>query len=382
MAAPAAACRDFGRHLGIGLPRRASSAAAIARLAVGNTVVIASPTSIAPNTRVTAAGIGLVSTSGTEGAGTPDADGIGGQDSGIAQGPLRMLGWAWWTIGDMSTPSPPPPPHAGTAHAGPPDIRMSTPPLTAPGQEFSNRSLLTRVETRVRLAVRGDEADPSWSRPLLWAVALLAGVLGFWGLTRNGYANTYYSEAAQAASRSWTAWITNALDVSGSDSLDKGPLSNMVMGLSGRILGFSSFSMLMPEALAGVGSVVILHNLVKRTLGHRAAILAAVMLATVPIFVAMARFNNPDAILLLSEIAAAWALVRALESGRTRHLLLCGAPRRPRVQHEDARGVSRRPGARRDIPDRRAAEARPAPGPAERRRGRRCSGSALSGMGR
>ncbi len=201
---------------------------------------------------------------------------------------------------------------------------MSTPPLTAPGRSMPDESLRARAEQRVRLAVRGNEADPSWSRPLLWAVALLAGVLGFWGLTRNGYANTYYSEAAQAASRSWTAWITNALDVSGSDSLDKGPLSNMVMGLSGRVFGFSSFSMLMPEALAGVGSVVILHNIVRRTLGHRAAILAAVMLATVPIFVAMARFNNPDAILLLSEIAAAWALVRALESGRTRHLLLCG----------------------------------------------------------
>jgi 4-amino-4-deoxy-L-arabinose transferase-like glycosyltransferase len=201
---------------------------------------------------------------------------------------------------------------------------MSTPPITAPGPRVSVPSIRSRAEARARLAVRGREADPGWSRPLLWAVALLAGVLGFWGLTRNGYANTYYSEAAQAASRSWTAWITNALDVSGSDSLDKGPLSNMVMGLSGRVLGFSSFSMLLPEALAGVGSVVVLHNLVKRTLGHRAAILAALMLALTPIFVAMTRFNNPDAILLLTEIGAAWALVRALESGRTRHLVLCG----------------------------------------------------------
>ncbi|HWH10568.1 MAG TPA: glycosyltransferase family 39 protein [Solirubrobacteraceae bacterium] len=201
---------------------------------------------------------------------------------------------------------------------------MSTPQITAPGRALSTQSLRSRAEARARQAIRGDESDPSWSRPLLWVVGLLAGVLGFWGLTRNGYANTYYSEAAQAASRSWTAWITNALDVSGSDSLDKGPLSNMVMGLSGRVFGFSSFSMLLPEALAGVGSVVVLHSLVKRTLGHRPAILAALMLALTPIFVAMTRFNNPDAILLLTEIGAAWALVRALESGRTRHLLLCG----------------------------------------------------------
>jgi 4-amino-4-deoxy-L-arabinose transferase-like glycosyltransferase len=155
-------------------------------------------------------------------------------------------------------------------------------------------------------------------------VALLAGVLTLWGLTRSGYANTYYAEAAQAASRSWTAWLTNALDSSGAESLDKGPLSNMLMGLSGRLLGFSSFSMLLPEALCGVGAVLVLHNTVKRTLGHRAAILAALMLALTPIFVAMSRYNNPDALLVLLEVTAAWALVRALQSGRTREVLLCG----------------------------------------------------------
>jgi len=155
-------------------------------------------------------------------------------------------------------------------------------------------------------------------------VGLLAGVLTLWGLTRNGYANTYYAEAAQAASRSWWAWLSNSVDTSGLVSLDKGPLSNMLMGLSGRLFGFSSFSMLLPEALCGIASVLLLHNIVRRTLGHRAALLAALMLALTPIFVAMSRFNNPDPLLVLCEIAAAWALVRALESGRTRHLLLCG----------------------------------------------------------
>ncbi|HEY5260522.1 MAG TPA: glycosyltransferase family 39 protein, partial [Solirubrobacteraceae bacterium] len=110
-----------------------------------------------------------------------------------------------------------------------------------------------------------------------------------------------------------------------SDSLDKGPLSNMLMGLSGRVFGFSSFSMLAPEALCGVASVLVLHNTVKRTLGHRAAILAALMLALTPIFVTMSRYNNPDSLLVLLEVAAAWAIVRALQSGRTRHVLLCGA---------------------------------------------------------
>ncbi len=212
---------------------------------------------------------------------------------------------------------------------------MSTPLINAPpiddrstGSEHrgasTDEALGKRARTAPRRLVRGREADPAWSRPLLWLVGLLAGALTLWGLTRDGYANTYYAEAARAASRSWWAWLSNSVDTSGLVSLDKGPLSNMLMGLSGRLLGFSSFSMLLPEALCGIASVLLLHNIVRRTLGHRAALLAALMLALAPIFVAMSRFNNPDPLLVLCEIAAARALVRALESGRTRHLLLCG----------------------------------------------------------
>ncbi len=202
---------------------------------------------------------------------------------------------------------------------------MSTPSISAPSRVPGDiDQWSSRARAGLRRAVRGREADPVWERPALWLVALLAGTLTFWGLTHNGYANTYYAEAAQAASHSWKAWLTNALDTSGSDSLDKGPLSNMLMGLSGRLFGFSTFTMLAPEALCGVGAVLLLHNTVKRTLGHRAALLAALMLALTPIFVAMSRFDNPDALLVLLEVAAAWALVRALQSGRMRDVLLCG----------------------------------------------------------
>jgi 4-amino-4-deoxy-L-arabinose transferase-like glycosyltransferase len=202
---------------------------------------------------------------------------------------------------------------------------MSTPSIAARRRlvrEAGARG--ARGRTRLPAPARRHEGEPAWSRPLLCLVALLAGALTLWGLTRNGYANTYYAEAAQTASHSWTAWLTNAVDASGSVSVDKGPLSNMLMGLSGRLFGFSSLSMLVPEALCGIGSVLLLHGTVRRTLGPRAAILAALMLALTPIFVAISRFNNPDALLVLMEVAAAWALVRALESGRTRHVLLCG----------------------------------------------------------
>jgi 4-amino-4-deoxy-L-arabinose transferase-like glycosyltransferase len=99
---------------------------------------------------------------------------------------------------------------------------------------------------------------------------VIAGVLVMWALTISGDANGSYADAALAASKSWTAFFTNAADLSGFVSLDKGPLSDWMMGLSGRIFGFSSLSMLLPEALCGVAAVVLLHNLVRRTLGSRA----------------------------------------------------------------------------------------------------------------
>jgi 4-amino-4-deoxy-L-arabinose transferase-like glycosyltransferase len=172
--------------------------------------------------------------------------------------------------------------------------------------------------------LRGPERDPWWSRPGLIAAAVIAAGLTCWALTLSGYANAYYANGALAASKSWTAFFTNAADLSGYVSLDKGPLSDWMMGLSGRVFGFNSLSMLLPNAICGVGAVVLLHNLVRRTVGHREALLAALMLALSPVSVLMARYNNPDALLALLLVAAAWALVRALESGRLRHIVLCG----------------------------------------------------------
>ena len=84
------------------------------------------------------------------------------------------------------------------------------------------------------------------------------------------------------------------------------------------IFGFSSFSMLLPEALAGVASVLILHRLVRKWAGDTAAHLAALAFALTPVAVLMFRYNNPDAFLTFLCLAAAWALWSAVETGRTR----------------------------------------------------------------
>ena len=173
------------------------------------------------------------------------------------------------------------------------------------------------------------------------AIGLLAAVLYTWGLSRNGMANSYYAAAVRSGAKSWKAFFFGSLDPGSFITVDKPPAALWVMDLSARIFGFSSWSMLLPEAAAGVGSVLILHRLVRKWAGDLSAHLAALALAVTPVAVLMFRFNNPDAFLTLLCLGAAWALWSALETGRTRSLRPGRRPARARLRDQDAPGVPR-----------------------------------------
>jgi 4-amino-4-deoxy-L-arabinose transferase-like glycosyltransferase len=165
--------------------------------------------------------------------------------------------------------------------------------------------------------------EPAWSRPALIAVVLLAAGLMLADVTRSGYGNTYYATGAFAASRSWHALLTNAADLGDYVSLDKGPLPDWLMGLSGRLLGFGSFSVMVPNALYAIATVIVLHDAVRRALGYEIAILAALIMALTPVAVLVGRYNAPDALLVGLLVGAAWSVTVAVQSGRVRELLMC-----------------------------------------------------------
>jgi 4-amino-4-deoxy-L-arabinose transferase-like glycosyltransferase len=155
---------------------------------------------------------------------------------------------------------------------------------------------------------------------------LLAGtvVLYLWGLSASGWANAFYSAAAQAGGQSWTAWFFGSSDAANAITVDKTPAALWVTGLSVRLFGLSSWSVLVPQALMGVATVALLYAAVRRTAGTVAGLLAGAVLALTPVAVLMFRFNNPDALLTLLLVGAGYALLRAVEAGRTRWLLLVG----------------------------------------------------------
>jgi 4-amino-4-deoxy-L-arabinose transferase-like glycosyltransferase len=174
----------------------------------------------------------------------------------------------------------------------------------------------------LRSRLRGNADEAAWVRPAFAAVLALAAVLYVWNLTVSGYANTYYSAAALAASQSWSAWFFGSFDASNFITVDKPPLSTMVMGLAVRLFGMSSWTILLPEALAGVAAVGVLFLAVKRSFGPVTGTIAAVVMALTPAAVLMFRFNNPDALLTLLLVLSAWALLRSLENGSYRWMLL------------------------------------------------------------
>ena len=62
------------------------------------------------------------------------------------------------------------------------------------------------------------------------------GVLYLWGLSASGWANAFYSAAAQAGSRSWTAWFFGSSDAANAITVDKTPAALWVTGLSVQML--------------------------------------------------------------------------------------------------------------------------------------------------
>src|SRR5262245_26503138 len=152
-----------------------------------------------------------------------------------------------------------------------------------------------------------------------------AAALYLWGLGESGWANSYYSAAAQAGSESWKAFFFGSSDAGNSITVDKTPASLWLMALSVRVFGLSSWSILIPQALAGVAAVGVLYATVRRWFGAGAGLLAGAVLALTPVAVLMFRFNNPDALLVLLLVGAAYACVRAVEKASPRWLALAGA---------------------------------------------------------
>jgi len=181
-----------------------------------------------------------------------------------------------------------------------------------------------RARSAGRRLVRGRPDAARWERPALLGLLALAAVLYLWDLSSSGWANSFYSAAAQAGSVNWEAFFYGSSDAGNSITVDKPPASLWLMALSVRMFGLSSFSILLPEALMGLATVGVLYATLRRRFSAGTALLGGAVLALTPVAALMFRFNNPDALLVLLITLAAYFTLRAIDDGKLRWMLWAG----------------------------------------------------------
>ncbi|HYB02071.1 MAG TPA: glycosyltransferase family 39 protein [Ktedonobacteraceae bacterium] len=181
-------------------------------------------------------------------------------------------------------------------------------------------STITQVEPEHPKEQRVQQRFP-WHRLALLGIVLVSAFMDFYRLGQNGF-GSYYPAAVRSMMDSWHNFFFAAYDPGGFVTIDKPPVGFWFEVASAKIFGFNSVSILLPQAIAGVLSVLLLYYLVRRHFGVVAGLLAALALAVTPISVVTSRNTTIDSILCLTLLVGAWAVIHAAETGKLRWLLL------------------------------------------------------------
>ncbi|ANZ38079.1 hypothetical protein BBK82_20450 [Lentzea guizhouensis] len=176
-------------------------------------------------------------------------------------------------------------------------------------------------------------ATPAETRPARWpawalaAICVAAGALYVWQIGAGQVGNSYYAAAAKSMSTSFTNFLFGSFDPAGVVTVDKPPMALWPQAVSVWLFGFHGWAVLLPQVVEGVAAVFLLHRTVRRWADEKVALLAALIFTLTPITVAINRDNNPDTLLVLMLVAAAYAFTRSVQAAesrvRTKWLLWC-----------------------------------------------------------
>jgi 4-amino-4-deoxy-L-arabinose transferase-like glycosyltransferase len=147
---------------------------------------------------------------------------------------------------------------------------------------------------------------------ILIGIALLSAFLNIYNIWKETYANAYYTSAVTSMLQSWHNFFFASFDPAGFITVDKPPVTFWVQTIFAYIFGVHGWSVILPQALAGVGSVLLIYALVKPNFGKTAARFASLIMACTPIAVAVSRTNNIDSLLVFTLLLATWMLFKAI----------------------------------------------------------------------
>jgi 4-amino-4-deoxy-L-arabinose transferase-like glycosyltransferase len=152
------------------------------------------------------------------------------------------------------------------------------------------------------------------------AITVGAAVLRLWQIGKVP-PDPFYDAAVRSMTLSWHNFFFGAFEPAASVSIDKPPVDLWLQVISVKVLGFSSTTLKLPEALAGIASVPLLYEAVRRLWTPLAGVAAAAALAALPVEVITARSDTMDGVMMLLCVIALLLIARAIETGGTGWLL-------------------------------------------------------------
>lgn len=153
-------------------------------------------------------------------------------------------------------------------------------------------------------------------------IMVIAIFFNFYGIWKDDTVNPYYTAAVTSMVQNFHNFFYGAFDPAGFITVDKPPVALWLQAISALIFGVHGWSVILPQALAGVGSVILLYVLVKPRFGAWAARITALIMALTPIAVAVTRTNNMDAILVFVLLLVTFFLFKAVHRAKIGWLLL------------------------------------------------------------
>ncbi|MEI6100351.1 MAG: glycosyltransferase family 39 protein, partial [Eubacteriales bacterium] len=177
-----------------------------------------------------------------------------------------------------------------------------------------NRELQGRITEKI---------TRNWHIIVLALIALFSFWLYFYAISSIGFGNAYYAAAIKSMTESSKNFFFVSFDPAGLVSVDKPPLGLWIQALSVQIFGYSGWAMLLPQALAGTGSTIMMYSLTAKYFGRPAGLISALVFALTPAVAVASRNNTMDMQLIFVLLVSAWFLFKAIEKSRWRYLFIC-----------------------------------------------------------
>ncbi|MCY8070207.1 glycosyltransferase family 39 protein [Bacillus inaquosorum] len=156
---------------------------------------------------------------------------------------------------------------------------------------------------------------------VLILILLAAAFLNTYNIWQDDTANQYYLAAVKSMTQSFHNFFYASFDPSGFVTVDKPPVVLWIQTIFALIFGVHTWSVILPQALAGVGSVFLLYRMIKPAFGIGAARIAALVMTLTPIAAAVSRTNNIDSMLVFTLLLGSACLLRAVKQDKLVWLL-------------------------------------------------------------